>query len=90
MITEKDVNEAYDAFEKSFADLAKIEDRQTKCLENMNNAREGSKAETDAKARLAKIQPEMTEAQRAFRMAGMKVDRIRLLLDVEKNAKGRD
>jgi len=90
MITENDVNEAYDAFENSFTDLAKIEDKQAKCIENMNNAREGSKAETDAKARLAKIQPEMTEAQRTFRTAGMRVDRIRLLLDVEKNAKGRD
>ena len=71
-------------------ELAKIEDRQAKCMENMNNAREGSKAEIGAKARLAKIQSEMTAALRAYRLAGMRADRVRMLLDVQKTSMGRD
>ncbi len=89
-ITADNVNEAFDNLEKAFHDLEKVEDRQAKCIENANNAREGSKAEIDAKARMAKLQPELVAAQRAFRLAGIRTDRVRLLLDVQKTSMGRD
>jgi septation ring formation regulator EzrA len=89
-ITADDVNEAFDNLEKAFHELAKIEDKQAECIESMNNFKEGSKAEVAAKARLAKLQPEITEAQRSFRLAGLKADRVRLLLDVQKTSMGRD
>ena len=89
-ITADNVNEAFDNLEKAFQALAKIEDKQAECIESMNNFKEGSKAEVAAKARLAKLQPELVAAQRAFRLAGMQADRIRLLLDVQKTSMGRD
>jgi septation ring formation regulator EzrA len=89
-ITETDVNEAFDNLEKAFQALAKIEDKQAECIESMNNFKEGSKAEIAAKARMAKLQPELVAAQRAFRLAGIRADRIRMLLDVQKTSMGRD
>jgi septation ring formation regulator EzrA len=89
-ITADRVNEAFDNLEKAFHALEKIEDKQAECIERMNDFKEGSKAEVAAKARLAKLQPELVAAQRAFRLAGMGAERLRLLLDVEKNAKGKD
>jgi len=89
-ITADNVNEAFDDLEKAFHTLEKTEDKQAECIESMNNFKEGSKAEIAAKARLAKLQPELVAAQRAFRLAGIRADRIRMLLDVQKTSMGRD
>lgn len=90
MITEKEVNDAFDALEKAFADLAAIEDKQSKILKSIENFKEGSEAAQAAQKRLRDLQPKNTEAQRAYRLAGMRADRVRLLLDVQKTAMGRD
>ena len=89
-ITADNVNEAFDDLEKAFHTLEKTEDKQAECIESMNNFKEGSKAEIAAKARMAKLQPELVAAQRAFRLAGIRADRIRMLLDVQKTSMGRD
>lgn len=41
-------------------------------------------------AKLREMQPRMIAAQRAYRLAGMRCDRVRLLAEVEKTALGRD
>lgn len=90
MITAKDVIEAFDNLENCFQELAKIEDKQTELATDLSEYKDGSRKADQIKKRLQELQPKMTEAQRAFRLAGMRADRIRLLLDVEKNARGRD
>lgn len=90
MIQEKDVNDAFDALEKAFQDLAALEDKQSKIVRDMEQFKDGSQKKDELQRKLQKLQPEMTDLQRAYRLAGMRADRIRLLLDVQKTAMGRD
>lgn len=88
-ITEDDINKAFDNLEKAFCDLAKIEDKQNKLAEDLP-ALKGSRKGDQIEKKLHGIQLEMVAAQRAYRLAGMRADRVRLLLDVAKTAMGRD
>jgi cell shape-determining protein MreC len=90
MITSENVNEAFDNLEKAFQDLAKIEDKQQTLAQDLAEYKDGSRKADQIKKHLQELQPKMSEAQRAYRLAGMRADRIRLLLDVEKNARGKD
>jgi hypothetical protein len=90
MITEEDVNEAFDNLEKAFQELANIEDKQQELAADLSEYKDGSRKADQIKKRLQEMQPKITEAQRAYRLAGMRADRIRLLLDVAKTARGRD
>lgn len=89
-ITAKDVNGAFDNLEWAFDNLAAIEDKQAALTEDLQDFREGSRKADQIKKKLQELQPEMVKAQRAFRLAGIKADRIRLLLDVAKTARGQD
>jgi len=90
MISEDDVNQAYNAFEESFCELAKIEDRQTELANDLSEYKDGSRKAEQITKKIQELAPKHNEAMRKYKLLGMKVDRIRLLLDVEKNAKGRD
>lgn len=57
---------------------------------DLGEYKEGSRKAEQAKKRIQDLQPKMAAAQRAYRLASMKAVRIRLLLDVEKNARGKD
>lgn len=89
-ITEQDVNEAFDELEYAFSNLAKIEDKQFALSGDLQDFREGSRKAEQLKKKLQDLQPEITKAQRTYRLAGMRADRIRLLLDVAKTSMGRD
>jgi hypothetical protein len=89
-ITTDDVNKAFDDLEKSFNELAKIEDRQTALVADLQEYAEGSRKAEQAKKKVQDLQPKLATAQRAFRLAGMRADRVRLLLDVQKTSMGRD
>lgn len=89
-ITEKDVNRAFDALELAFDNLATIEDKQTTLTADLQDFREGSRKADQIKKKLQELQPEIVKAQRAFRLAGIQADRVRLLLDVAKTSMGRD
>jgi cell shape-determining protein MreC len=90
MINEGDIIKAFDNLENAFKELAKIEDQQQALAADLQEYKEGSQKADGVKRKLQKLQPEMTAAQRAYRLAGMRADRIRLLLDVQKTAMGRD
>ena len=90
MISEDDVNKAFDNLEKAFQELVKIEDKQQELAADLAEYKDGSRKADQVKKRLQELQPKMSEAQRAYRLAGMRADRIRLLLDVQKTALGRD
>jgi hypothetical protein len=89
-ITEVDVNTAFDNLENTFKKLAEIEDKQQELVSDLAEYKDGSRKADQIKKKLQEMHPKMQEAQRAFRLAGMRADRIKLLLDVEKNAKGQD
>lgn len=89
-ISAKDVDGAFDALEQAFNDLVKIEDKQTALTVDLQDFREGSKKADQIKKKLQDLQPEMMKAQRTYRLAGMRADRLRLLLDVAKTSMGRD
>lgn len=88
-ITADDVNKAFDNLEKAFCNLAKIEDKQNKLTEDLPTLK-GSRKGDQIEKKLQALMPEMAEAQRAYRLAGMRADRVRLLLDVQKTSMGRD
>ena len=90
MITENHVIEAFDNLEKAFQDLAKIEDKQQTLAQDLAEYKDGSRKADQIKKHLQEMQPKLAETQRMYRLAGMRVDRVRLLLDVEKNARGTD
>ncbi|MCK9569641.1 hypothetical protein M0R72_11930 [Candidatus Pacearchaeota archaeon] len=90
MITEKNVTEAFDDLENAFQELAKIEDKQQELAADLAEFKDGSRKADQIKKKLQELQPKMNDAQRAYRLAGMRADRIRLLLDVAKTSMGRD
>ena len=90
MITSDDVNQAFDNLEKAFQDLAKIENKQQTLAQDLAEYKDGSRKADQVKKHLQDMQPKMSEAQRAYRLAAMRADRIRLLLDVAKTSMGRD
>ncbi len=90
MITVDDVNRAYDVLEGAFQALAKIEDKQTDCMNDMQEFKEGSTKAEKTKKRLENIKAELIIAQRNYRQAAMKVDKIRTLLEVQVSAMGRN
>jgi exonuclease VII small subunit len=90
MIENEDVNKAYDALENAFADLAALEDEQSALVESLDQYKEGSPTANGIKAKLREMQPRMIAAQRTYRLACMRCDRVRLLAEVEKTALGRD
>ena len=89
-ISEDDVNTAFDNLENAFQELAKIEDKQQELAADLAEFKDGSRKADQIKKKLQDLQPKMAEAQRAYRLAGMRADRIRLLLDVAKTSMGRD
>jgi len=89
-ITEDDVNKAFEDLENAFLELAKVEDRQTALLDDLKEYAEGGRKAEHAKKKVQDLQPKLTAAQRAFRLAGMRADKIRMLLDVQKTSMGRD
>ena len=90
MITEEMVNSAFDALEEAFQTLAEIEDKREEIALDLSEFKEGSRKADQLKKKLQDMQPKMMDAQRAYRLAGMRADRIRLLLDVQKTSMGRD
>lgn len=90
MITVDDVNKAFDDLEQAFQELAKIEDKQQELAADLAEYKDGSRKADQIKKRLQELQPKIAEAQRAYRLAGMRADRVRLLLDVQKTSMGRD
>lgn len=90
MITEKDVNQAFDNLETAFNELAAIEDRQQELTQELSEYKDGSSKALEVSKKLQDLQPLIADAQRAYRLAGMKADRIRMLLDVAKTSMGKD
>jgi hypothetical protein len=90
MITAKDINSAFDELEASFNKLAEVEDELAAAQQDLAEYKEGSRKFEQAKKNVDALRPYMNSAMRAYRLAGMKADRARLLLDVEKTALGRD
>jgi uncharacterized coiled-coil DUF342 family protein len=90
MIGEKEVNASFDTLENSFQELAKLEDKMLEYNQDLGEFKEGSRKADQIKKKIEELRPKITEAQRAYRMAGMRADRVRLLLDIAKTAMGRD
>lgn len=90
MITAKDVNQAFDNLETAFNELAAIEDEKTRLTNELAEAKEGGMRALQIKQESQEVQRKNDAAFRAYKIAGMKADRIRMLLDVQKTAMGRD
>lgn len=90
MITADDVNQAFNRLTSAFNELAAIEDEQTRLNKELSRYKDGCDEVLAAKKQLVDLQPKIVAGQRAYRLAGMECDRVRMLLDVEKTAMGRD
>jgi hypothetical protein len=80
----KIVNDAFDAIEQAFFDLAAVEDKQESLADQLAEFVPESRQAKNIKEKLQDLRPELVEAQRKYRLAAMKVDRVRMLIDVEK------
>jgi hypothetical protein len=83
MVEVKNVNEAFDALEAAFHELADIEDKheELNCL--LSEYVPESRQAKDIKDRIYDLRPKLVDAQRKYRLAAMKVDRTRMLIEVE-------
>jgi hypothetical protein len=80
MLSEKDVNDAFNAREMAFWALAEIEDKMTEMAAGLSDYKEGSRALLDGQERIKALQPETTELKRKFTMACWQVERVQALL----------
>jgi hypothetical protein len=90
MITEKDVNDAFDTLEETFKRLAPFEDKMNQYAEDLLDLKEGSRKSDQIKKKMIELKPKLNDATRAYRLAGMRADRLRMLLNVHLTALGRD
>lgn len=84
MITETDVNTAYDKLEETFNALAIEEDRLEESDSEVQSFKDGSSGKAKAIVAYRDQKTRTNTALRAFRLAGMRVDRILALLDVQR------
>jgi len=88
MITADEWETAWARFNDAFFVLAQIEDQQAQIEMEIASYVEGSPLHTKATARRGDLKPAMAKAQREYKRAGMEIDRLRGLIDIEKIAAG--
>lgn len=81
---EKVVNDAFDALERAFNALAEVEDKQESLSDLLSEYVPESRQAKHIKDQIQELRPKLIEAQRKYRLAAMRIDRTRMLLDVEK------
>jgi predicted CopG family antitoxin len=81
---EKEVNDAFDALERAFKELAEVEDKQESLSDLLSEYVPESRQAKHIKDQIQELRPKLIEAQRKYRLAAMRIDRTRMLLDVEK------
>ncbi len=81
---EKEVNDAFNALERAFKELAEVEDKQESLSDLLSEYVPESRQAKHIKDQIQELRPKLIEAQRKYRLAAMRIDRTRMLLDVEK------
>ena len=76
MITKEEIDAAYDALEAAFRALAEAEDRYSEIESELSSVRSGSPRALRLESELQAAAKARTEAARAWRLAGMRVDRL--------------
>jgi len=82
MITEKQIEEAYNTYYKAYDECSKIEDTVRDLKNKYADAKENSTTQITLKSKLEKQQIPLTKAQRSLRLAASQIDKIRMLLDL--------
>lgn len=82
MITEKQIEEAYDKYYKAYEECSKIEDKYRDIKNKFDDATKNSPTQITLQSKLEKLQIPLTKAQRSLRIAASQIDKIRMLLDL--------
>lgn len=85
MITESNVNDAFDAYLKAFEILAEKEDHLDALKAEVEDYKEGTPKHSAAIQKAMEFERGMTEYQRNLRKAALHLDRIKTLVQVQKN-----
>lgn len=83
-ITEKEVNEAFDAYLEAFNTLAEQEDLLEDMRGELDEYKEGGSKHVEAQRKIAAFERAMTEPARNLRKAALQLDRIKTLVAVQK------
>jgi hypothetical protein len=85
MITESEVNEAFDAYLRAFNVLADKEDYLEILKLEVEDFKEGSPKHAEAIRKAREFELQLAEYQRDLRKAALQLDRIKTLVQVQKN-----
>ena len=88
MISEENVNMVFEDLIEAFRALGKLEDARIEIAASLSEYKDGSEKANEAQKKLAALQPALNTAVRTYREAGMVVDWLRMLVDVQKLAGG--
>lgn len=84
MITETEVNRAFDAYLEVFNILAEQEDILEDMRMELGDYKEGGSKYTEAQNRIAAFERSLVEYQRNLRKAALHLDRIKTLVMVQR------
>lgn len=84
MITEENINEAFDNYLTAFDTLAEKEDELERMKLELEDYKEGSPKHTEAIRKAREFEISLSAYQRAFRKAGLQLDRVKTLASMQK------
>lgn len=84
VITEENVNEAFDNYLIAFNILADKEDELERMKLEVEDFKEGSPKHTEAIRKAREFELAMSAYQREFRRAGLQLDRVKTLANMQK------
>lgn len=85
MITESNVNDAFAAYLNAFNVLAEKEDELERMRLEVEDYKEGSPKHSEAIRKAKEFELTMASYQRELRKAALELDRIKTLVQVQKN-----
>ena len=79
MVTPTEIDEAFDALESAFAELAEAEDKFTAFKNKLEDYKPDSEGAKSCRKKMRAMGPNLNKLTRKYRLAAMRVDRIKTL-----------
>jgi predicted RNase H-like nuclease (RuvC/YqgF family) len=84
-ITKEQIEQVFEWVEHSFWDLADLEDQAMELKNQLADYKEGSKGASEIQNKLKEMQPEFNKLQREFTLAKWNIEKIKMLIEIEKS-----
>ncbi len=79
MISADEINRAFDELEATFNELAEAEDKFTALRNKLEDYKPESEGAKTCRKKMKALEPNLTKLTRKYRLAGMRVDRVKTL-----------